>query len=89
MLAVSNRLRTYLELIRFEHTLFALPFAYGGMLLAARGWPGWEVFGWVTIAMVGARTGAMALNRLIDRHIDAANPSHRWPASAPRPGKTR
>jgi len=74
MLAVSNRLRTYLELIRFEHTLFALPFAYGGMLLAARGWPGWEVFGWVTIAMVGARTGAMALNRLIDRHIDAANP---------------
>ncbi|RIH82279.1 4-hydroxybenzoate octaprenyltransferase [Meiothermus luteus] len=73
MLALS-RLRTYLELVRFEHTLFALPFAYGGMLLAARGWPGWDTFAWVTVAMVGARTGAMALNRLIDRHIDAANP---------------
>ncbi|MCS7058071.1 MAG: putative 4-hydroxybenzoate polyprenyltransferase [Meiothermus sp.] len=73
MLALT-RLRTYLELVRFEHTLFALPFAYGGMLLAARGWPGWDTFAWVTVAMVGARTGAMALNRLIDRHIDAANP---------------
>lgn len=74
MVALTSRLRTYLNLIRFEHTLFALPFAYGGMLLAARGWPGWEVFTWVTVAMVGARTGAMALNRLIDRAIDAANP---------------
>lgn len=74
MQALSHRFKTYLELVRFEHTLFALPFAYGGMLLAARGWPGWEVFAWVTVAMVGARTGAMALNRLIDRAIDAANP---------------
>ncbi len=74
MVALSNRLKTYLELVRFEHTLFALPFAYGGMLLAAKGWPGWEIFGWVTLAMVGARTGAMALNRLIDWRIDAANP---------------
>jgi 4-hydroxybenzoate polyprenyltransferase len=68
------RLRTYLELVRFEHTLFALPFAYGGMLLAGRGWPGLEVFFWITLAMVGARTAAMALNRLIDRAIDARNP---------------
>jgi len=74
MQAISQRFKTYLELVRFEHTLFALPFAYGGMLLAAGGWPGWEVFGWITVAMVGARTGAMALNRLIDRRIDAANP---------------
>ncbi|RDI95144.1 4-hydroxybenzoate octaprenyltransferase [Meiothermus sp. QL-1] len=89
MLSLS-RLKTYLELIRFEHTLFALPFAYGGMLLAARGWPGWEVFAWVTVAMVGARTGAMALNRLIDQHIDAANPrtaGRHLPRGLVRPGE--
>ncbi|MDX2007025.1 MAG: menaquinone biosynthesis prenyltransferase MqnP [Meiothermus sp.] len=74
MVVLSGRLKTYLELIRFEHTLFALPFAYGGMLMAAQGWPGWGIFAWITVAMVGARTGAMALNRLIDRSIDAANP---------------
>lgn len=69
-----SKLKTYLDLVRFEHTLFALPFAYGGMLMAARGWPGWSVFLWITVAMVGARTAAMALNRLIDRQIDAINP---------------
>lgn len=69
-----SRLKLYLELIRFEHTLFALPFAYGGMLLAAGGWPGWRTFFLVTLAMVGARTMAMALNRLIDWPIDALNP---------------
>jgi len=74
MVALTSRLKIYLDLVRFEHTLFALPFAYGGMLLASRGWPGWEVFAWITVAMVGARTGAMALNRLIDHRIDAANP---------------
>jgi 4-hydroxybenzoate polyprenyltransferase len=71
---VVAKFRTYLELIRFEHTLFALPFAYGGMLMAAGGWPGWSIFLWITVAMVGARTAAMALNRLIDRQIDAVNP---------------
>ena len=71
---MTARLKTYLDLVRFEHTLFALPFAYAGMLLAARGWPGWDVFFWVTVAMVGARTAAMALNRLIDWPIDAKNP---------------
>lgn len=70
----SRGLRTYLSLVKFEHTLFALPFAYAGMLLAARGWPGWSVFGLVTLAMVGARTAAMAANRVIDARIDAANP---------------
>lgn len=69
-----RRLRLYLDLIRFEHTLFALPFAYAGMLLAAGGWPGFSVFLLVTLAMVGARTMAMALNRLIDWRLDALNP---------------
>ena len=63
-----------LEAIRFEHTVFALPFAYIAMVLAAGGWPGWWITGWVTLAMVGARTCAMAANRVIDRTIDAANP---------------
>jgi 4-hydroxybenzoate polyprenyltransferase len=58
----------------FEHTIFALPFAYLGLFLAAQGWPGWSPFVWVTIAMVGARTAAMSFNRLIDARIDAANP---------------
>ena len=74
-LAVSvRRARVYLDAIRFEHTIFALPFAYLGMVLAARGWPGWPVFIWTTLAMAGARTGAMAANRLIDAEMDARNP---------------
>lgn len=70
----AKSLKTYLDFVRFEHTLFALPFAYGGMLLAERSWPGWAVFFWVTLAMVGARTASMALNRVIDAEIDARNP---------------
>ena len=66
--------RHFLEAIRVEHTVFALPFAYLGMVLAARGWPGWHAFLWITVAMVAARTTAMAANRLIDRHVDARNP---------------
>lgn len=66
--------KTYLDFVKFEHTLFALPFAYGGMLLAERSWPGWGVFLWITLAMVGARTASMALNRVIDAEIDARNP---------------
>ncbi|MGH2523022.1 MAG: UbiA-like polyprenyltransferase [Anaerolineales bacterium] len=69
-----TRTRSFLEMIRFEHTVFALPFAYLGMLLAAGGWPGWWKFGWITLAMAAARTAGMSLNRLIDRHIDARNP---------------
>lgn len=64
----------YLNLVRFQHTLFALPFAYVGMLMAAQGFPGWPTFAYVTLAMVGARTFAMALNRVFDARIDAANP---------------
>ena len=63
-----------LDAIKFEHTVFALPFAYIAMVLAAGGWPGWRTVGWVTAAMVGGRTCAMAVNRVVDRLIDARNP---------------
>ena len=66
--------RRLASLVRIEHTVFALPFAYVGALLAADGWPGWSDMLWVTVAMVGARTLAMALNRLVDAELDAANP---------------
>jgi len=66
--------RDFLELIKFEHTIFALPFAYLGMLLAANGWPSGRQFIWITVAMAAARTVAMAFNRIADRQIDAHNP---------------
>jgi len=69
-----RRLRIVLEMIKFEHTLFALPFALTGMILAARGLPAARVLGWILVAMVGARSAAMGFNRLVDREIDAANP---------------
>ena len=69
-----SAVRHLLDAIKVEHTVFALPFAYLGMVLAARGWPGLGPFLWITLAMVGARTAAMAANRLIDRRIDAQNP---------------
>ena len=69
-----SRLATVLEMIKFEHTVFALPFAFLGMILAARGWPAWGTVGWIVVAMVGARSAAMAFNRLADRRIDAENP---------------
>jgi 4-hydroxybenzoate polyprenyltransferase len=71
-----RKLRTFLDMIRFEHTIFALPFAYLGMVLA---WGEWENANWydfllITVAMAAARTAAMSLNRYIDRTIDAGNP---------------
>ncbi|MBI2156225.1 MAG: UbiA family prenyltransferase [Candidatus Rokubacteria bacterium] len=69
-----SRLRRVLDAIKFEHTVFALPFASIAMVLAAGGWPGWWTVGWVTAAMAGARTCAMATNRVVDRVIDARNP---------------
>ena len=66
--------RRLASLVKLEHTLFALPFAYVGALLAVGDWPGWEAMGWITVAMVGARTLAMGLNRLIDAEQDALNP---------------
>src|SRR3954470_25064257 len=67
-------LSTVLEMIKVEHTLFALPFAFLGMMLAAGGWPPWRTVLWIVVAMVGARSAAMGFNRLVDRKIDAANP---------------
>lgn len=69
-----SKFKVFLEMIKFEHTLFALPFAYLGAFLASGGFPTLGKFIWITLAMVGARTAAMSLNRLIDRHIDARNP---------------
>lgn len=73
-----KRVKLILEMIKFEHTVFALPFAYFGAVLGSLvvmdRLPSWGQIGWVTLAMVGARSAAMALNRLIDRHIDARNP---------------
>ena len=63
--------------VRFSHTVFALPFALAAMLVAARdnrGWPGWKTFGLILVAMVCARTCAMAFNRIVDRKFDALNP---------------
>jgi len=66
--------RLYYRLVKFEHTIFALPFAYVGAVLAVGGIPSGHDLFWITVAMVGARSLAMALNRLIDARIDAANP---------------
>jgi 4-hydroxybenzoate polyprenyltransferase len=66
--------RLYYRLVKFEHTIFALPFAYVGAFLAVGGVPSAHDLLWITVAMVGARSLAMALNRLIDARIDAANP---------------
>lgn len=77
MTAVSTPLqpvRTLLKLVQFEHTIFALPFAYAGALIAARGNPGWSTLAWITLAMAAARSCAFALNRLIDRGVDSRNP---------------
>ncbi len=72
-----GKLRIVLEMIKFEHTVFALPFAFLGAFLAARGLPGaWET-SWILVAMVGARSAAMAFNRLADHRLDELNPRTR------------
>ncbi len=70
----STKTKLLLDMIKFEHTIFALPFAYLGMVLGADGLPRFATFVWITCAMVGARTYAMALNRLFDLDIDKKNP---------------
>jgi 4-hydroxybenzoate polyprenyltransferase len=67
-------IKLFLREIRIEHTLFALPFAYVGAVLGARGLPSWWLLLWITLAVLGARTAAMAANRYFDREIDARNP---------------
>lgn len=69
-----NKVRIFFAMIKIEHTIFALPFAYVGALLVQKQIPAVLSLFWITVAMVGARTAAMSLNRLIDRHIDALNP---------------
>ncbi len=69
-----RKLAILLEMIKFQHTVFAMPFALMGAFLAARGLPSLRVFFWVILAMVGARTCAMTFNRIADRRFDAANP---------------
>ena len=69
-----KRLGITLEMIKFEHTVFALPFALLSAILAAGGWPEAPKLFWIVMAMVGARSAAMAFNRLADQKIDAENP---------------
>ncbi len=69
-----KKIKIILEMIKFEHTLFALPFAFTGALLAARGIPPGRTILWIIVAMVGARSAAMGFNRWADRKIDAENP---------------
>src|ERR1700733_9470741 len=82
----TTRIRTILEMIKFEHSVFALPFALTGALLAARyaavpntvaGLPSWQQIAWIIVAMVGARSWAMTLNRIIDLRYDRENPRTR------------
>jgi 4-hydroxybenzoate polyprenyltransferase len=92
-----SRIRTILEMIKFEHSVFALPFALTGALLAARyptlpgalpgwpaatGWPSWRQILWIIVAMVGARSAAMTMNRIIDLRYDRENPRTRGRALA-------
>src|SRR4051794_41712878 len=74
MMDTVKNVRTTLEMIKIEHTLFALPFAFLGAVLAAGGLPTVGQIIWITVAMVGARSTAMAFNRIADREYDARNP---------------
>jgi 4-hydroxybenzoate polyprenyltransferase len=74
MPAILAKICTTLEMIKWEHSIFALPFALTAMLLAANGLPGWRTVAWILVAMVAARSCAMAFNRWADAELDAANP---------------
>ncbi len=73
-MTIIQRLHNYLGLVRFSHTIFALPFALMSALVAAQGIPSWNVILWIIVCMIGARTSAMTFNRIVDRRIDAQNP---------------
>ncbi len=73
-MALLQNLKITLEMIKWEHSIFALPFALCGAMLAAGGLPAWHQLAWIVVAMVSARSAAMAFNRLADASIDAANP---------------
>ena len=72
--SAGRKLALFVDAIKFHESIFALPFAYTGMILAANGLPALDKFVWISVAMVGARTVGMAANRIIDRYIDARNP---------------
>jgi 4-hydroxybenzoate polyprenyltransferase len=74
MTAILKKITDYLRLIKFSHSIFALPFAFTSALIAADGIPSRYQILWITVAMVGGRSGAMGMNRIIDRRIDALNP---------------
>src|SRR3954468_21162453 len=72
---MTSRLRTYASFVRVSHSVFALPFALAGALLAAQHTPvAWTTIGWILVAMVAARSAAMGFNRLVDARMDALNP---------------
>ena len=71
---ILRKLHITLDMIKFEHTVFALPFAFIGALLARKGLPSWWQIGWIVAAMVGARSAAMAFNRIADARFDKLNP---------------
>ena len=71
---ILHNLRVTLEMIKWEHSIFALPFALCGAMLAAGGVPAWHQLAWIIVAMISARSAAMAFNRVADAAIDAANP---------------
>src|SRR5215467_11531312 len=70
----DGRIARFLRLIRFSHTIFALPFALGALVVAANGWPSWRILVLVVVCMVFARTAAMLFNRLVDWSLDQRNP---------------
>jgi len=72
--SLYRQLKIVLEMVKIEHTIFALPFAFLSALLALRGWPDIEQVAWILLAMVGARSAAMAFNRLVDLPFDSKNP---------------
>lgn len=74
MPGILHKIGTTLEMIKWEHSIFALPFALTAVLLAANGLPAWRTVAWVLVAMVSARSCAMAFNRWADAELDAANP---------------
>jgi len=74
MTVILKKITDYLSLIKFSHSIFALPFAFTSALIAANGIPSLYQIFWITVAMVAGRSGAMGMNRIIDREIDALNP---------------
>src|SRR5271166_6567593 len=89
VVGILQNLKITLEMIKWEHSIFALPFALCGAMLAAGGLPAWNQLAWIVVAMISARSAAMAFNRLADASIDAANPrtaTRALPAGVLTPG---